>query len=40
MWNSRIGRIGSAARDSTRTKTASATTDPANRPTMTGDVHG
>src|SRR5579875_1099139 len=31
LRNNRIGRIGSAARSSTNTKTASATTEPANR---------
>jgi hypothetical protein len=36
---SRSGRIGSTARDSKRTKSASATTDPANRPRMKADVH-
>src|ERR1700694_3371011 len=38
--NSRIGRIGSAARVSTHTKMPSDSTDATHRPTMVGDVHG
>ena len=37
--NRRIGSTGSAARRSTKTNAASATTDPANSPMMTGDDH-
>src|SRR5262249_31649573 len=37
---SRIGRIGSLARSSTATNTASAATDPTNSPIIVGDPHG
>lgn len=36
---SRIGSIGSCARNSTRQKSASATRPPAKRPRMTGEPH-
>ena len=39
LANSRIGRIGSAARISTHTKTASDATEPANSPMITGEDH-
>ncbi len=39
LANSRIGRIGSAARVSTQTKTASAAAEPTNRPMITGEPH-
>src|SRR5690349_3191401 len=39
LANSRTGRIGSTARDSTQTKTASATAEAANSPMITGDPH-
>ena len=39
LANSRIGRIGSAARLSTHTNAASATTEPTNRPMITGEPH-
>ena len=38
LLNSRIGRIGSAARISTHTKIASATTEPTNSPMIVGEV--
>ena len=37
--NSRIGRIGSAARSSTSTKITRAITDPTNRPMIVADPH-
>ena len=39
LVNSRMGRIGSAARVSTQTKTASAAADAANNPMITGEPH-
>ena len=39
LANSRIGRIGSAARVSTHTKTASAAAEAANSPMITGEDH-
>jgi len=38
--NSLMGRFGSVARVSTMTKTASATTEPANSPRIVVDVQG
>ena len=39
LANSRIGRIGSAARVSTQTKTASAAAEATNSPMITGEAH-
>ena len=39
LANSRIGRIGSAARVSTHTKIASAAAEAANSPMITGEDH-
>ncbi len=38
LRNNRIGRIGSAARVSTHTKTANATAEPTKRPMIIGEV--
>ncbi len=38
--NSRVGRIGAAARLSTQANTHNAITEPTNRPMMVGDPHG
>src|SRR5689334_7990337 len=40
FWNSRIGRIGAAARLSTQAKMHNAITEPTNRPMIVGDPHG
>lgn len=40
LANKRTGRMGSAARRSTTTKTPSATAAAANRPMIVGEPHG
>ncbi|PQM48414.1 hypothetical protein C1Y40_01379 [Mycobacterium talmoniae] len=40
LANSRVGRIGAAARLSTHTNAPSATAEPTNSPTIVADPHG